>query len=120
MLDWDKLAKNHGYNDPRDLIVDLYYRQNMSDSEFCRLMGISRGAFYNCLRRLNLPAKGKIPAKYVAGPPCPNCGHNQARIVFSNGYSYGYKRIKVCRKCKNRFTTLEHIYDKGANKWTTN
>jgi len=108
-VDWEKLAKSRGFEDPKQLIIELYYNQNLGDQEISDMLGISRPTFQRCLKSYNLPAKGAIPCRYMAGPPCPKCGSTKARTVYSKAHSYGFKRIKICRDCKNRFITVESV-----------
>jgi len=108
-VDWDELAKKHGFDNIRDLIIDLYYRQSKSIQDLHSLLGVSRGSLYSCLNQLNLPSKGRALARYVAGPPCPKCGATKARIIYSKGFSFGHRRIKVCKECGNKFVTIERV-----------
>ena len=103
-INWAAIAKNHGYDDPVQMIKDLYEQGN-SMTDIADKLILSTTAV-----RTFMLANGITPrsqAKLRTSPPCPECGHTGATVILSFTDPEGVTRRRSCRKCQHSFITRE-------------
>lgn len=43
-------------------------------------------------------------------PTCPHCHQSLSRVVETRGHKHVIYRRRLCRACKERFTTCESVF----------
>ena len=111
MIDWIEKAKEMNYDDPRKMIVDLYYAQGMSLDEIADKLIVSKSAVQQFMENSSLPRRDtKGSGQTRGGPKCPDCGAQNSKVLWSSLGEF-YYRHRQCRECKRKFTTKEVVED---------
>jgi len=109
-LNWNEIAKKHGYDDPVKMVVELYYLEDKSLEEAAARLIVSKSALADFMQNHGLPRRE--PSKALArrwsrgGPSCPACGCTKSRIIQSFP-GEPYRRYRRCKECKRYFLTKE-------------
>jgi transposase len=56
-INWEDVAKAHGYKDEKEMFADLYVAQDLSIEDLTKKLKISRNAIRNVFVKLELPTK---------------------------------------------------------------
>lgn len=111
-LNWNKIAKDHGYDDPKRMIVEMYYLEDQSLNEIADKLIVSSQAIVDFMKNHGLPRRK--PAEALGrrwskgGPPCPDCGCTKSKVVQSFP-GKPYRRYRWCKECKRYFLTKEIV-----------
>lgn len=93
----------------RTKIIELYYKEALPTTEICSALDLSRGTFYNLMRRFNLPLKETRRGPVALSPPCPQCGNAKSTVVITDTTPSSITRVRKCKECRCFFTTKEEV-----------
>jgi len=110
MIDWGAIALKFGYNDPKKLVSDLYWKENKSLNEMCDELLVSYTTLRNFMLKEGIQLRPRSEQRI--GPKCKNCGGFTSRIIAIRKKDDDcIIRERVCADCGNIFKTIEKLCD---------
>ena len=103
-IDWRAIARKQGYDDPVEMVRDMYAQGN-SMTDIADKLILSPTAVRNFMVANGITPRS--PAKLHASPPCPVCGCTDATVTLSLADPEGVTRRRLCRNCGKLFMTRE-------------
>ena len=92
-----------------DTIVKHYYLDHWSLKRLADHLGVAATSLMQHMRRHGLPLRQRPRGEYIHkhGPPCPACGSNRSKVVWTKPKADHYRRHRRCEQCGSWFYTEE-------------